>query len=165
VAQGAKPNSAHVVDSILADLKNVKKANGYWMDVRHVALPDYQPYQDQMIAADTPSLQVWVVGDGPGDSLIGLPRKTLKVWIIGVIKQSDRLQQDLLMLADDVKSIMIFNPARNFPGSSVANTYGHYTDQDEEGVSFEVERGDQSSNVGIFLSKWRVGYEFPSPHG
>jgi len=165
MAYGGKPNSEFCMDSLLAELKTISVANGRWSDVRTVVMPDYAPESDVMFQAETPSLHVWVMGSGGQEGLISRARRSLEVWIYGVVKQDRGAQTAILRLAEDVRSVMIMNPERDYPGLSVANTWGHFTEEQAGGFSFLVDRNEQGKSIGEFRSEWKVVYNYDNPNG
>jgi hypothetical protein len=165
VAVGDKPNSEYTVEAMMADLRRISRANGYRTEVRTVVQPDYSPDSDMVLQVGAPSVQVWIMGSQPTEGMVGRLHRTLSVWIVGTIKQSKDVQIALLRLMEDVRSVMMWNPQRNHPDNTGANTWGHHTEEESEGFSYMVDAAEGTQAAGMFLSKWRVTYVFPSPSG
>jgi hypothetical protein len=163
---GRVTNARYVLRSIVAELEKMKPANGYLVDVKKVLVPSYEPMSPSMVKEDTPSLHVWAMENGLGDSQHGETRRVLVVWIAGVVKQANELQETLIDFAEQVRAVMLMNPARNFPGFAGTNTHGVTTIEDEGGISYSTDPTVvKASGCGVFLSKWRVEYVFATPLG
>jgi len=159
VAVGTVPNARFLAEEIERQLKLIKRPD-FYADVATVQMPSYEPLSQAMWAADTPSLHVWVTESGVGDSKVGMPRRTLVVWIGGVVKQDRELQENLIELAESVRAVMLF---KLLAVTALADM-GVFVIEESEGIAFQLEKQD-GGFAGMFLSKWRVEYDYPSPAG
>ena len=166
MAVSGKPNAEYMLDSLMANLKLITTANGFWVDVKTVLLPEFEPFADIMMAVDDPALLVWVVSESPEAGRIGAPDRAMEVWIAGVIKSERLIQVQLIRLMTAVRQCLLNNRQLNYPGLvSVPNTWGRRIEEMNEGVVYEIKRGDQSKASGRFLSKWKVVYGYTSQAG
>lgn len=148
----------------MADLSRISVGGGFFSEIAAATMPNFPPDQDSIMAVEAPSVLVWVMDTMPvvdGNNRIGGLRRTMEIWIYGVVKQERAVQQALIRLYEDVRAVMLFNPQRNYPGLSQPNTWGYTTE--EVSCSFAVDEGQQSSSAGLFKSIWRVSYEYERP--
>jgi hypothetical protein len=165
VAVGGKPNAEYTLESLVANLKLISTPD-YWVDVRTVKLPDYEPFADAMMIEEDPALMVWVIGESTAEGRIGMADRALEVWICGVIKGRDNIQAQLIRLTASIRKCLLFNRQLNYPGVvGVPNTWGRGLEESSDAVSYQVDKGDQSKGSGVLLSKWRIFYAYPSPGG
>jgi len=159
------PNARYLVESVKVELEGISRKAGYWTDVARVIVPGYPPGHVRMLEADAPSLHLWAMQIGLGDSLMGEIRRVLGLWIGGVLKTDQDLQENLIEFAECVRAVMLLNPARNFPTYAGANTWGVTTIEDADGTSFATQVRDGVLGEGWFLSKWRIEYVYAPPVG
>lgn len=161
-----KPNSTYCINSLLADLKRITVGNSFWTELKSVEMPNYGPDDGMVLQGDAPKLLVWVTGMGPTQSRVGQYRRVINVMIYGIVKQDEAVQEATMRLAEDVRSILLFNPQRNFPGlTAVINTWGTYTAEEVEGFRLLIDKDENAIPFGQFTSRWRITHEFPAPHG
>lgn len=158
MAVGTVPNARFLAEEIERQLKLIKRPD-YYADVAWVEMPSYEPLSEKMWEPDTPSLHIWISESGLGESKIGMPRRTLSVWIGGVVKQDRELQENLIELAESVRAVMLFKVHTATPSDMAV-----FVIEDDQGIAFQLERQD-GGFAGMFLSKWRVEYDYPSPAG
>jgi hypothetical protein len=171
MAVSDKPNSAYILDTLVADLENIKRPD-YWSDVETVRLPNYGTDDKDRLYADCAAegchVRVWLdySGSGDGVSMLGGHLKcTLGVIVVGVVKAGERLQERTLMLAEDVRRAMMTNPMRYHPDVLTTNTWGVNTEYSRQGFDFVVDAIPNAAGIGLFLSTWEIGYKFPTAKG
>lgn len=168
---GDVPNSVYVMRSLLADLKRIKRANGFLTDLRQVKQPDYSPDDsnwDQALAEEAPAVLLWLSqeSDPSGRANSAEDRPTLSVYLMGLVRQERNVQEALQSLAVDVRRVMVQNPQRDFPGVSATNSHGVWT-RPAGNVTFDFryKKMTNASTVGLFDSWWQVEYRCPRTTG
>ena len=151
----------------MASLKRIGTANGHWIDIKDVKMPDYEPFSDLMMAEESPVLLVWVAGEFPTTGRIGMADRMLEVWIAGIIQAQSGIQGQLMKLLASVRSVMLSNRQMNYPDQDpeTPNTWGRGTAEHADGAVYEITKFDKGRAAGIFLSKWNVSYAFQPPVG
>lgn len=168
---GDVPNSVYIVRSLMADLKRIKKANGFLTDVRQVKRPDYPPDEndwDRALAEESPSVLLWLSdeADPSGRANSAEDRPSLTVYIMGVVRQERDLQEALQALAVDVRRVMVTNPQRSFPGLAATNSHGVWTSPaGNKTFDFSYRKLSNASTVGVFESFWQIEYRSPRATG
>ena len=162
------PNAAYIIESIMADLRQISIGNGYRTDLKAIELPSWS-YEDRarFSQVETPALLLWLDSDVKGTTLSNHQelRPALIFTVVGIVRRADKLQEAMLLLSQDVRRVMMANPQRNHPANlTQANTWGVLTEE-EGGVDFKVHRNEQGVTIGIFTSSWRVDYRYPIPAG
>ncbi len=171
MAQGGKPNSAYIMDSLLADLDQIKLANGYWSDVATVKAPEYPSDEtglDKAAAESLPALLVWLdyIVENKTRSNFQEKRLSMGITVVGILRAYEKLQEGMVTLSEDVRRVMVSNPQRNYPGTSSQNTWGEDTVAGERGgVDFKIHRTQQGTTLGMFVSQWEIMYRYPMPKG
>lgn len=171
MAVSDKPNSAYIMDTLMADLGNIRRPS-YWSDVESVKMPNYSPTERERLYADCATegchLRVWLDYSGYGDgvSMLGGHLKcTLGVIVVGVVKAGEKLQERSLNLAEDVRRAMMTNPTRYHPDVTTTNTWGVNTEYGRQGIDFMLDTAPNTSGVALFMSTWEIGYKFPTAKG
>lgn len=164
MAVGLKTNSEYLYGSLIANLKLVTTAGGYWSDVRTVKAPNYVPFADAMYTEERPALLVWIEGELPEEGRLGMADRSLEVTIIGLIASEQNIRENLIRLVTSLRKCLLFNRQLDFPGTvGVPNTWGRGIEEVE--VNYQIEDGDQSRAAGLFMSRWRISYAYPGPSG
>lgn len=168
---GDTANSVYVMRSLIAELKTVNKSAGYLTDVKTVKRPDYSPDDAEWMTAlaeEAPAILVWLSeeSDQSGRANTGSDRPTLRVYIMGVVKQPTGVQEGLQNLAVDVRRIMRQNPGRTFPGATSTNLHGVGTlPGGSRTFDFIYKKLSNSTTAGVFESWWDIEYQFPRTTG
>lgn len=164
MAVGQKPNVEYLYESLGANLKLIGTASGYWIDVQTVKAPNYVPYASEMYSEDRPALLYWIEGEQPEEGWIGMAERSLEVTIIGLIASDRSIRENLLRMVASVRKCLLFNRQLDFPGTvDVPNSWGKGVEEID--VSYQIESTEQSKAAGLFQSRWRIHYAYPSPSG
>lgn len=168
MAVSGKPNSAYIVDSVIADLKQIKISNGYYSDVKTVTLPSWD-YRDgsHFSQVEDSALLIWLDALVAGETSRNFQeeRPSMAFTIVGVVRREQGLQEAMLLLAEDIRRVMMSNPQRNHPSNPTQNNSWGVLTKEDGGVDFQVHRNEQGVTIGVFTSSWRVDYRFPKATG
>lgn len=175
MAVGNQPNDVYLLETVLAEFRQISRGNGNYTDIQDVVLPSYHLTDGNPMAFvinpavlshdKLPALFVWVDRSSPAEGLMGMAERTLHLVVVGVLKQDEGLQLALMRLANDVRGIMLFNRERRFPGASSAENTGAATNEVGDGVGFNILKNSHGHNVGYFVSFWAVSHKVPGPQG
>lgn len=173
MATGNVINSVQIMRSLIAELKTIKKSEGYSTDVATVRQPDYLPPKEQddegwnqAMAEVTPAILVWLDTETEDESLATTmkDRPVLSVYVLGIIKQEKGIQETIQMLASDVRRVFRNNMNRDHPTATATNTWGVMTAQGGSGLKYGYAKS-QSSTVAMFDVIWSMTYNFPRATG
>ena len=174
MAVGGNPNSVVLVDSLMADLGRISRADGFFSDVKVVKQPDYPPFDEDgddplrtVMLEDAPAVLVWVDYEddtGAGDSSAS-DQPDLSVYLILLVKQAP-VQRTLMKLAADVRIVMRSNMNRSFPDSALENVWGISTRPVGRTFNYQfVRRPNQTTTIGMADSRWTMRYKCPRKTG
>lgn len=173
MAVNGKPNLHYLLYTLEYELNQIKRANSsggqpYFSNVAFVDFPDYPITNiDQIMGVqDSPALLCWLlnVGHGREPYTLGDTYPAAKVEIVGVVK-GPAVQEQLVLLAEDVRRVMLGNKQRRFPGLIPPPYVGVDTYEDPRAMDFIVHQEGVSTLTGVFLSTWNIEYCFPLPTG
>jgi len=173
VATGDVINSVQVMRCLMADLKRIGKSNGFSVDVKTVRQPDYAPPGKQddegwilAMAEDAPAILVWLDTETDDESLTTTmkDRPVLAVHMLCIVRQERWLQEQMQMLASDIRRIMRNNMNRDHPTATAANTWGVMTRSGANAFNYSYATA-KTSTIGIIESDWLLTYNFPRATG
>lgn len=169
MAVNGTPNSVYTLQALMAELKTISRANGYSTDVRTVKMPDYAPDDadwQTMMAEEAPALLMWLWDEvDTGRENTGEDRPTLRIFMLGVVKQHQGLQEGILGLASDVRRVMRANPVRNYPELETTNIWAVNTKPGgSKTFDYFYETG-KTATTAKFASWWDIEYRFPRTTG
>jgi len=175
VAVETIPNDIYIVETLLEEFRGISRGNGNYTEVQHVEMPSWSLSDGNPNAFNvnplvmtpkngSPALYVWVDSSIPADGWVGMAERTLRIIVVGVIRQAEGLQLALMRLASDLRGVMLHNGERTFPGKEPQNT-GATTTELPDGFHFNLSKNETSDEVGYFVSFWAVSHKFPSPRG
>jgi hypothetical protein len=153
------PNQRYILRQISTAIAGIRR-DVYYVDVATCQIPNYAPMSPAMMLPDTPSAHIWAMESGLGNSKNGAAERELAVWIYGVVKQNEEIQEALIDFAESVRAVMLFQIPISLPGDLAVTVI-----EGDEGIAYQTEKMDGGGFAGTFVSKWRVNYAFPSPAG
>lgn len=161
---GGKPNALYNLDSLVAELKLISVANGYFTTVKSATRPAFPPWAlDQVVAVpELPALMVWLlrIGKGRQNDSFSANYPALEIEIVGVVKGEDP-QAKLIMLEADVRRVMVNNKSRRYPNAQNTVVTALDTYEAKEGVDIKLYESSGPEGLGIFAARWIIESYFP----